>query len=62
MPIAITINGEEILADKIEISEFQIKITPFKGISGKLELDYEQFKEFQDKMVKWVESAASSSQ
>ena len=64
MPIKITINGEEILAEKIEISEFNINIIPFQGccISGELKMEPEEFQRFQDVLVQWAESAASSSQ
>lgn len=60
MPIAITINGKKILAETITIKEDSVTIDPFQGtqLSGSIKMDYDDFCDFRDKMIKWVEKAA----
>lgn len=60
MPIAITINGKQILAQRIIIEEHNVTIEPFQGVqvSGNMSMKYEDFCDFRDKMINWAEKSA----
>ncbi len=60
MPIPLKINGNEILAESITITEDRITIEPFQGmqVSGSIKMDYDEFCNFRDLMVKFVEEEA----
>lgn len=61
MPIPLKINGNEILAESITITEDNITIKPFQGMyaTGTIAMSYDEFCEMRDKLIRFVEEKAT---